>query len=295
MICIYHSRDLDGYCSAAIVKKWHDEINDYPDNVGKGKLTLIGWDYGKPIPELNDEHLIMVDISFPKEIMLGLYEKLGDNFIWIDHHISAIKDCNDYQTEKGVLSIRGLQKTDRAACELTWDYLFTTKEMPMAVHLLGVYDSWRNKDKEKWDKQVMPFQYGMRGICNSVDSFPMQYLDSDKGLNDIVHTGRTLLEYQKQQNTGLCRIAFEKTFKGLRAICINASGTGSQTFESIWDENKYDLMISFFYNGRHDFYTVSLYSTKHEIDCSVLAKEMGGGGHKGAAGFQTNDFKTIFN
>jgi len=38
MYCIYHSRDNDGYCSGAIVKK------KYPD------VILIGYDYGQTIP-----------------------------------------------------------------------------------------------------------------------------------------------------------------------------------------------------------------------------------------------------
>jgi nanoRNase/pAp phosphatase (c-di-AMP/oligoRNAs hydrolase) len=33
-------------------------------------------------------------------------------------------------------------------------------------------------------------------------------------------------------------------------------------------------------------WNVSLYSTKPEIDCGEIAKSFGGGGHKGAAGFQ---------
>ena len=30
---------------------------------------------------------------------------------------------------------------------------------------------------------------------------------------------------------------------------------------------------------------VSLYSTREDVDCGAIAKSLGGGGHKGAAGF----------
>ena len=33
----------------------------------------------------------MVDISFPPEIMLQVWEHYGDNFIFIDHHVSSIE------------------------------------------------------------------------------------------------------------------------------------------------------------------------------------------------------------
>jgi len=52
-------------------------------------------------------------------------------------------------------------------------------------------------------------------------------------------------------------------------------------------------MIPFVFTGKH--WTFSLYTTKDEVDCSVIAKSKGGGGHKKAAGFQLpelpNEFK----
>lgn len=309
MNLIYHNRDLDGYCSAAIVKKWYNKMIEEKQEEeamrNKGsyaaypELKLIGWDYGRPIPELDKQPVIMVDVSFSPEEMLKVAKNCNYNLTWIDHHVSAINAMEDFIGE-GETFLKQYTNTAFAACELVWEYYFGTKSnlkygwMPFAVKLLGQYDSWRNDNQQVWDEIIMPFQYGMRAICNSVDTFPMELLTENAGCEELITSGKALLKYQKQQNSGLCRITFEKMFKGLRAICLNASGTGSQTFESVWDENKYDIMISFFYNGDHDFFTVSLYSTKPEIDCSVLAKSMGGGGHKGAAGFQVNDFKTIF-
>ena len=310
MTGIYHSRDLDGYCSAAIVKKWYNKMIEEKQEEeamrNKGsyaaypEIKLIGWDYGRPIPELDGKPVIMVDVSFSPEEMLKVAQNCNYNLTWIDHHISAIKAMDEF-IGNGETFLKQYTNKDFAACELTWKYFFKENKIPEAVELLGKYDSWRNKDKDEWDNKIMPFQYAMRLICNSPDTFPKELLQMAKGvwgysgIKEKIEVGNTLLLYQKQQNIGLCRFVFEKTFKGLRAICLNANGTGSQTFESVWDENKYDIMISFFYNGHQDFYTVSLYSTKPEIDCSVLAKEMDGGGHKGAAGFQIKDFKTIFN
>lgn len=306
--CIYHSVDLDGYSSAAIVKHWHNSINDYPDNVGKGTIDFIGYNYGKPIPDLSEyDRVIMCDISFPKEEMFKLGSRLQNNFIWIDHHISAIKeykndkafseigvsiDCIFNGLRAKILNDGNCEKI--AACELTWLFFFPNKTMPISIVLLGEYDSWRNGDKDEWDNCILPFQFGMRQICNSLETFPMQILDNELNLTSIINNGKLILNYQKQQNIGLCRLAFEKQVFGLRAICLNTSGCNSQAFESVWDETKHDIMVSFYYNGKHDKYTVSLYSPKPEVDCSVLAKSMGGGGHKGAAGFQIDNFKDLF-
>ena len=169
--------------------------------------------------------------------------------------------------------------------------------MPTAVQLLGEYDTWRNQDKERWDNAIMPFQYGMRMICSSPETFP-KYL-FDKGgvvtnypVEGIINTGKSILEYQKTQNERACRSSFEIEFEGFRAICLNNGGANSQVFDSVYDPEKHDVMIPFVFTGKH--WTFSLYTTKEEVDCSIIAKSKGGGGHKKAAGFKLKDLPEQF-
>lgn len=49
--------------------------------------------------------------------------------------------------------------------------------------------------------------------------------------------------------------------------------------------DNYDILIGFVFNGHEWRY--SLRSTK--VDCSKVAMQYGGGGHKGAAGFNTKE------
>ncbi len=89
-----------------------------------------------------------------------------------------------------------------------------------------------------------------------------------------------------------CKRAFESQFEGLRAICLNLQGGGTNTFKSVYDPLKHDIMMPFQFNGKE--WLFSLYTDKPEVDCSVIAKRYGGGGHRGASGFQVEDIKTIF-
>ena len=89
-ICIYHSRDLDGWMSAAIVMRWfmeqHEEfvVRNSKDIVNSNtfgndpapELFMLGWDYGDEIPKLSDyDKVIMCDISFPTfEDFVGGFE-----------------------------------------------------------------------------------------------------------------------------------------------------------------------------------------------------------------------------
>lgn len=295
MICIYHSKDNDGYCSGAIVRK------KYPD------ATLIGYDYGQPfpwdkIPAM--EQVIMVDVSLPMEQMHELLDHSGD-FTWIDHHASAIKAYQEYDKwpDYAKTRFKAVLEDGIAACEGTWKYLFPDEEMPRTVVYLGMYDTWRNEDKQHWRDFILPFQWGMRLNVFDANSFPQELLDANTSeaytlFSKILVKGDTILTYQTNQNIRAMKASFVIDFFGYRVLCCNVGGANSQMFDSVYNEDEHDIMMPFFFSGNNC--TCSLYTTK-EIDCSELAKSMGGGGHKKAAGFKvtlgdyflTNLLKTV--
>ncbi len=270
MKCYYHSADLDGHCSGAIVKM------EYPE------CEMIGIDYGQPfdltIIEVN-EVIFMVDFCLqPFDQMIALGEKA--NLIWIDHHISAIETANDLS-----FNTEGIVRSGIGACQLVWEYLHGVKAtMPEAVRMLAEYDVWNHSDTN-----TLPFQYGVRMLPDTTPGSPVwSHIFSEP--MDYIGNGEIILRYEKSQNAKFCQIyAFESKFKGFRAICANRGFSSSQLFESVYDPNKHDLMISFVWNQNIDKWTVSLYSDQENIDCAALAKSLGGGGHKGAAGFQTRN------
>ncbi len=270
---IYHSRDLDGYTSGAIVKK------KFPEGI------LLGYDYGKPFPEIpNGQTIFMVDVTIPVPQLLMLADR-SDTVTVIDHHISFMNEVNQYVLPGNLI----MELNDkRAACELTWEYLFPGELMPMAVFLLGEYDTWRNQDMTRWEKRILPFQYGMRMICQSAETWPTSLFNDNTAdgtwpVQVIIDKGATILEYQQLIDERAMRGAFEFEWRGYKILAVNAGGINSNAFKSRLDNTKHDIMMPFYYNGKS--WNFSLYTEK-DIDCSVLAKAMGGGGHKKAAGFQ---------
>jgi hypothetical protein len=287
MICIYHNRDLDGFCSGAIVKR------RYPDAV------MIGFDYGQSLPELPEgEAIVMIDVSLPMPEMYRLAARSGWNMVWIDHHKSAIEQYKQFllpppnplkegETEQPCEPFLTAVLDERhAACEIAWKHLFPGERVPDVVELLGKYDTWTDFGTGEWNDLIYPFQFGMRIRCNSVETFPTNMFMpfGPHGLiAGIASEGRLVLKYQAQYSELICRAsAFEMDFEGYRCICLNACGLNSETFKSVYDEGKHDIMLLFYSNGKKK--TVSLY-TKKNIDVSAIAKKYGGGGHKQAAGF----------
>lgn len=270
MKCFYHSADLDGHCSGAIVKL------KYPD------CEMIGINHGEVFPWETievDEDIFIVDFSLPVEDMLTINELA--KLHWIDHHKTAIDATN-----KKYFSPRGgkLLNNDFAACELTWKYLNKEKDMPLAVYLLGRYDIWKHDE----DSRALPFQYALRAKNTIPDKVSFwKNLLAKREVDDLVKEGKLILEYQSKQNKILCNNSFESTINGYKAICINDVLGNSITFESVYNPEIHQLMIKFYLANKK--WNVSLYSTHDDINCGKLAQKFGGGGHRQAAGFKCTD------
>lgn len=288
MIIIYHSKDLDGYCSGAICKR------KYPD------AKLIGYDYGQEFPwaEIPEgEPVIMVDVSLPMPEMVNLAIHSSE-LTWIDHHLSAIKDYEqsivDYPYWPNDHNFTAVLQQGKAACEIAWQYLFPDESMPAAVKLLGMYDTWRQSDTFDWEKEILPFQYGMRLDYTSADNFDQDLFKTNKftlvWINEIQKQGVSVLKYQRQQDKLAMHGAFECEFLGYKAIMCNVRGVGSLAFDSVVNP-EHQLMVGFGYTGRQ--WSFSLRTTHEDVDVSLIAKQFGGGGHRKAAGFAVDDINQV--
>lgn len=290
MKCFYHSVDLDGHCSGAVVKFFHPECELFPINYGHD----FPWNSISP-----SEQVFMVDFALQPFADMKRLAKLC-NLIWIDHHQTAIEDY-----EKIGMEIPGIYRSGTGACELVWEYL-SKNPWPLAVQLLAEYDVWNHSDEH-----TLPFQYGMRlKKTDPREGAAMELwrsLFEDGGMvPTIIHEGKTILEYEAQTNAKFCKDFFFETIMpaypvtneippGYRAICINKGFTNSKVFDSVWNPGKYDIMITFCRLPLPKYqWTVSLYSDKPDIDCGAIAKGFGGGGHKGAAGFQCKELPFDF-
>jgi hypothetical protein len=180
-ICVHHNKDLDGYSSGAIVKR------KFPD------CELIGWDYGNPVPEIpKGSKLIIIDICFPMEDMMKLADE--NDVTWIDHHLSQKVEF-DILVDERKDKITYVYQLGIAACEIGWKHFFPDEKLPAAILLLGEYDTWRKQDIERWNTMIMPFQYGIRTICGSAETFPPHLLEDPSyvACGSIIQTGNVIL------------------------------------------------------------------------------------------------------
>lgn len=294
ILCFYHSADLDGHCSGAIIKRAHPEAE------------CIGINYGDPFPWDRvgaDTLVIMVDFGLqPIELMAKLAEQCRENghrLVWIDHHKTAIDAARSLAGREAtgasmeLLTCPGIREVGKAGCELAWQHFFPQQPMPRAVFLLGRYDVWDHSA----DQDVLAFQSGMRARKETRPDAAWDelwnWLFDDQmaaaTVVDIAAAGSRLLQYQTDQDAKYCAgYAFAAELWGLKVIAVNRGMMNSLGFASVWDPDKYDAMCSFV-RRKDGQWTVSLYTDKPGVDVGEFCKRHGGGGHVQAAGFQTID------
>jgi len=289
--CVYHSIDLDGWMSAAIVKHFFNGMED---------VDFIGYNYGNPIPDLGAyNNVIMCDISFPENemnLLIGDSPK-NDRFIWCDHHVSAISNPNIKENWA-----KGFRSVNLSACELTWKYFFPNKEMPEIVRLLGRYDCFGHKGTEE-ELKVLEFQYGSRQCITNYEEAYTELLYSLQNYpvksEVVIHeSGKSIYKYLCTEARQSYKNRFTVYFGDYAFCCINKERFNPINFGIQYHNDKADDI--YFYDGvacfhyQNNKWNFSLYNDNGHVDVSLIAKGFGGGGHKGAAGFVVEDLNTVF-
>lgn len=280
-ICLYHGNDLDGVCSAAIVKLKNPDVMLFPVDYDGS------YDFKKIINK--GDEVIMLDYVTNKFSDMEIINDHCD-FTWIDHHTSAILDYSEHIV-RGGKTIKGVREQGKATCELTWEFLHPNTQIPYPIWLLGRYDV-----RDFFiAPSILPFQYGMKVDFHPPDSLIWwsnlinESRDSDL-IQGIIRNGKTIMRYRETLNRKICEMqAFESEIfvDGCiyKTICVNRALCGASVFQSMYDPSKHDIMVVY-YICKRGAWNVSLYSDKKEIDVSEIAKFYGGGGDVGAAGFR---------
>jgi len=269
-VCFYHSRDLDGWASAAIVLKAHPHV------------MLIGWDYGSPIPlELIDtaDDIFIADICFPTEIMNQIHFS-GKGFIWCDHHETSIKLSKEHPFG----SCAGIRDINYGACELTWMELFPKDPMPEAIEYLGAYDCFRHKKQEMlYSHTVMKFQWAARAFIEGPEDAKNMLLDSPPVISDWLHSGFAIKNYLDVEAKSIYKSAFPVFWHGHMMLFINRDRFNPINFGIDYHKQGFAVFGCFCLKGGK--WTFSLYNDDGKVNVAEICEAEGGGGHAGAAGF----------
>jgi uncharacterized protein len=289
-IVFYHRRDLDGQCSGAIAGR-------AVSNTNGPSVACIGYDYGESfdLAGMKGRQVHMLDVSLASDVMVEL--ATVSRLTWIDHHEVAINEVLAKIPLRamldGYLGGPGSTYEKQAACEIAWRWYNPDIPVPESVRLLSVYDAWVEDSEYDWEEHVMPFQYWARAQKNLADVYdPMwdDLLHGEVEIDQCIKLGRLVYDYVVEFDERYAKAnAFDTLVvaggRRYNAVAINRSHANSQLFRSVFDPARHDLMVSFC-RGKRGTWLYSVYSTKAEVHCGEICKLFGGGGHRGAAGFE---------
>lgn len=306
MICIHHN-DLDGRAAGFCVHAWTGIKN------GLGRFVEIDYKDKFPFDEIiPGEQVWIVDFSIKPSEMLSLL-KITKDVTWIDHHKTSLAAYENFPHK-----INGLRKDGEAGCVLTWKYIhwFSDRVDPLPD------DMWYDRERELsvvmpvprmltlvGDRDVWTWKYGdetrfffsgsqlhntspssdfwWKCMEHEIEPLPLPNTGNatarkrgEEFWKKLLSDGETIEKYKKQTDEEINKsLGYEAEFSGHRCWAINRGRVSS---DRLGDRIKqYDILLSYVHDGNK--FTVSLYSTT--VDVSVIAKNHGGGGHKGAAGF----------
>lgn len=276
-VLVYYHNDMDGRCSAAIVKKaLGDKDVDYT-------FVPMGYNNSVELPKNIHEYwrVYIVDFTMNEEIMDQLCTLFPRNdVIWIEHHITAIEQYGEKYSH-----FEGMRKDGTAACLLTWQFFYGQLEAPMAVKFVADRDMWYFKlegTKRFYEYMMNQNQDPKYGVWD-------HYLDKRSDLYDEIEMGGTLRSARMRSIEKDAKyLGYESELDGHKCMKINYSSfeSVSDMGHYICDKLGYDIAWIYYQkkNNNGEMIQVNNLRSK-EIDVSEIAKSRGGGGHKLAAGF----------
>lgn len=260
-LCIYHGNCADGFTSAWVLK-----------SIFKDATFHAGF-YNEPPPDVTDQVVYIVDFSYSRKIMEEIIEK-ALHVIHIDHHDTAIKAMQDYDSPK-LMKVYSPENTESGAM-LCWKFFYPRVPVPDIIKHVD--------DRDRWKFQLP----GTREIAANMFSYEYTFENWD-----MLMTQR--LEQQIQEGTAIER-RMAKDVKELLNVVVRRMNIGGYNVPVANVTYQYGSDICMllckgepfaaYYYDKPTHREFGLRSDTGGIHVGEIATNFGGGGHEHASGFR---------
>lgn len=308
-LVIYHANCTDGFGAAfAAFMALGDEAEYVPMNYAPQYSTL-------DLANMTlDRDVYILDFSFPREAMQYIFAH-AKRVVWLDHHKTAFEMwCEKY--EKGMRVHQNIGNPDvhelilddnKSGALLAWEWFHPDTEVPLLIQHIDDRDRWQWKLEgsaeihaalgsmqpwsfEQWKREFLPAAMGKPNLS----------FEATARYSDLMKQGAAILRAQKQHVERMAKQARKCEIAGpidpnkhmppfYPGLAVNASIHQSEVGHELANQSgTYGLV---WYVGSDLRVRCSLRSNG-EYDVSAVARAFGGGGHRNAAGFET-DIETL--
>ena len=273
-LIVYHRSCPDGFCAAFIAHKRYPEAK------------LLARDHGlePPYAEVKGKDVLVVDFSWRTREQNIEMASCTRSFRILDHHKTA------QETLQGLDFVTF--DMNRSGAGLAWDYLFGKDSINALMDYQGLPRPWwvnYVEDRDLWRKQlpqtdevnayIMTLPYEIQA-WEGLTSMKTHEEAAFKGQGALAHIKHYVREALPHGQKG--------TLSGYPVLIINALYMNISEVAGELAKLCDGIGIGYFERG--DGVMQFSLRSRNDVDVSAIAKELGGGGHKNAAGFQVSVF-----
>lgn len=298
-LLITHRNCFDGVTAAWAFRHFNgDDFDWWQSNYG---------DSFEELPDTRGRVVYMADISFPREVLVDKIVLPSKRTIILDHHKTAEADLegiNQYIREKynvNRVADEIIFDMSRSGAGITWDYFEHQLGVKRGFHSprnRGIRDNWLINAVE--DRDLWNFKHdGTREIIAYLATLPMKMEVWDEvfkiGKEETIARGSSIVSYIETFGAKACKTARTETVAGYRVPTVNIQYMNCSDHLNALQEKNPDAPFVVGYFRRSDGLWQISFRSVGDFDVSDIAKTMGGGGHKNAAGAQIGVLPWLFN
>ena len=261
-LVLYHAKCPDGLASAwAAWKSLGDQAEYLPVQ------------YGDQPPDVTGCIVYIVDFSFPRQVLIEMAEK-AERVVLLDHHKTAEADLQGLQVPKLEITF----DMDESGATLTWKHFFGTQECWLVNYA---------RDRDLWRFQL-PHSKAVNAYLQSLPPTFQEYQKAyELGIEQVAMLGEGCLSWLRYYVESTKRLARRGTFLNHEVPIVNAPYTAiSEVVGELAEGHPFAVG----WHVREDGRVVYSLRSRGDFDVSALAKSVGGGGHRQAAGFSLEWF-----
>lgn len=294
---ILHHGDWDGMVSAWCV------VGYYPMDAEQWDLHPV--QYGSPVPKgvVGYDRVFVLDFSYSADVLVELAQR-NDALTVIDHHKTAVENLASWVPPENTTVILESERNGVAvaACELCWDHVWAVKKCkppkaPLLVQYAADRDTWAFR--LPWSKEVSAHMQSVPMELHLCAELHAMFSHEILGVGYVASLGNAIIRYQ--------RTCIDQAVKAAEKLCLPIlvggelrgealglaanmpvssliSDTAGELARKEIDGRQVDFGCCYF---RVDDEWVYSLRSSGTIDVSMVAKGLGGGGHKTAAGFKS--------
>lgn len=282
VVVLYHSNCCDGFGAAWAAWK----------RLGDG-AQYIPVSYGQPPPELaNCEVLYILDFSYPPGILADLHERIP-HITLLDHHVTARADLAGVgdpilPSHIGNPPPGLFIKFDmsESGASLAWTYFHYGNAMyqPLLIRYVKDRDLWlfRQPDSKKINAWLRSYPFGFA----LWDRLNERLAGDDVEFTGVCLEGEAILRSTDQQVAEMAKHMVWANLGGYLVPCVNATVYFSEVGDYLCKQFP-EAPFSVYYFDCADGNRQWGLRSRGSFDVNVVAKLLGGGGHRNAAGFVT--------